>query len=117
MLKVLLLFPLFALACVIGASLVLPLLALVPVLLVVFLAVALPLLLLRVLLGLALSIGGLIIGALGIGFAIAGAALFLVLGFALAHLLLPVLIIVGLIWLIRRASRTGSPARMEHHPG
>ncbi|MGH8123418.1 MAG: hypothetical protein ACREPT_11685 [Rudaea sp.] len=115
MLKFLILFPLALVGCAIGAALLLPLLALAPLLLLLALAIALPLLILRVLLGLILGIGGLIVGALGIGLAIAGAMLVLALGVVTAHLLLPVLLILGLVWLIRRAAKP-APLQLEHRP-
>jgi hypothetical protein len=45
------------------------------------------------------------VGALGFGALLSSGAVLLIFGFALAHLLLPVLLILGVIWLIRRASR------------
>ena len=114
MLKFLILFPLAVVGCAVGAAFLLPLLALAPLLLIA-LAIALPLLILRVLLGLVLGIGGLIVGALGIGLAIAGAMLVLALGVVTAHLLLPLLVILGLVWLIRRAARP-APLQLEHRP-
>ncbi len=115
MLKFLILFPLLVVGCAIGAALLLPLLALAPLLLVVAL-IALPLLILRVMLGVIIGIGGLIVGALGIGLAIAGAVLALTLGVLTAHLLLPLLLIGFVVWLIRRAAKPAPPLQLEHRP-
>lgn len=114
MFKFLLLFPLLAVTCALGAALLLPLLALAPLLLIIALAVAIPLLVLRVLIGLVFGLGGLLIGVLGLVFAVACAGL-LMLGVLAAHLFLPLLALVGLIWLIRRASRPAPPLQLEHH--
>lgn len=57
------------------------------------------------------GLGGLAIGLLG-GFVllVAGGAAVVAIGLALAHLLVPLLILFGLIWLIRRASKPTAPA-------
>ena len=54
---------------------------------------------------------------LGLGFTVFGGVALFALGFAVAHLLLPVLLIVGLIWLIKRASQPAPPPALPAaHP-
>ncbi|MDR3388008.1 MAG: hypothetical protein P4L92_13250 [Rudaea sp.] len=109
-------------ALCVGGLVLLPLLALVPGLIAVFagvFAVALVLavvaMLLRLLAAVVVGVGGLAIGLVGIGFLLAGGAIVLALGVALAHLLLPLLLIFGLIWLIRRSSRAPAPPLQISH--
>ena len=112
MLKLLILFPLMLIGGMFALGAVLPLLALLPLALAVG-AVVLAFvivfsifgLVLRLFAGLLIGASVLFTGALGFGLLFAGGAIFLAVGAALAHLLVPVLLIVGLIWLIRRASR------------
>ena len=106
-----------------GAVLFVPLLALLPVLLAVGacvaavgLAVGLFALVLRLCAAVFFGLGGLLVVGLGLFFLMGGGFVALALGFTLAHLLLPVLIIVGLIWLIQRAARP-APSRISHNPG
>jgi len=112
MLKLLILFPLLLAGGAVAFGLMLPLFALLPVLLAIGVGVvAIGLvfsvfgLILRVVLGLLFGAGVLFAGALGFGFLLAGGAAVVAVGFALAHLLLPLLLIAGLIWLIRHHSR------------
>ena len=112
MLKLLFVFPLLLVSGVLVFAGMLPFLAFLPVLLAVgaglfavTLALAVLGLVLRVFAALFVGAGGLLVVALGIGFVFAGGVALLALGFALMHLLLPLLFIVGLIWLIRRASQ------------
>lgn len=114
MLKFLILFPLLVLGIAFGGALLLPLLLLAPVLLIAVFAIALPLLILRLLAGLVFGLGGLFFGLLGGALAL-GAALFLIVfGVLAAHLLLPILLIVGLVWLIRRAAKPAPVLHFEH---
>jgi predicted lipid-binding transport protein (Tim44 family) len=70
----------------------------------------------RVFAALLIGVGGLLVAGLGLGFALAGGLALFALGFAMLHLLLPVLLIVGLIWLIKRASQPTPPALPAAHP-
>ena len=113
MLKLLILFPLLLAGGAIAFALALPVFALLPVALavgagffVLFAAVGMAGLLLRLVAVLFLACGGLLIFALGFGFVFAGGALVLALGLALSHLLVPLLLIAAIVWLIRRASRS-----------
>jgi len=111
MLKLLILFPLLLAGGALALGLVLPLFALLPLVLAIgagVVAIGLIFavfgLVLRVFLAVVVGAGALFAGALGFGFLLAGGAAVLAIGFALAHLLLPLLLIAGLIWLIRRHS-------------
>jgi hypothetical protein len=111
-LKLLILFPLMLVGGALGLAVLLPVLAILPLMLAAgagilafVLVFAVLGLCLRLVFGLLIGAGALFIGALGFGALFAGGAVLLALGFALAHVLLPVLLIVGLIWLIRRGSR------------
>src|SRR5579863_10204260 len=65
MLKFLILLPLLVLGVAFGGALLLPLLLLAPVLLIAIFAIALPLLILRLVVGLVFGLGGLFFGLLG----------------------------------------------------
>ncbi len=114
MLKFLILLPLLVLGLAFGGALLLPVLLLAPVLLIAMFAIALPLLILRVVVGLVFGLGGLFFGLLGAALALAGALFLIVFGVLAAHLLLPILLIVGLVWLIRRAARPSPVLHLEH---
>ncbi len=116
MFKFLILFPFALCAGVFGFALMLPLLAILPLLLAIGLAVALPLLILRVLLAVFCGLGHLFIGLISVAAVFAGFALLVVVGVVGFHLLLPLLLLAGLVWLIRRAARP-APLQLEHHPG
>jgi hypothetical protein len=76
-------------------------------------------LLFRLFAGLLIGVGGLLVVGLGLGlgFTVFGGLALFVFGFAMMHLLLPVLLIVGLIWLIKRASHPAPPAALPAaHP-
>lgn len=116
MFKLLFVFPLMLVAGALVLAGVPLLLALLPILLAVgagvfaiVLVFAVLGLFFRLFAGLLIGVGGLLVVGLGLGFAVAGGLAFLALGFAIAHLLLPVLFIVGLIWLIKRASQPAAP--------
>lgn len=116
MFKLLFVFPLMLVAGVLLLAGLPLLFALLPVLLavgagifaivVVFAVIGL---LFRVFAGLLVGVGGLLVIGLGLGFTVASGIALLALGFAVAHLLLPVLLIVGLVWLIKRASHPAAP--------
>ena len=108
MLKLLLLFPLMLVGGALALGLALPFLALLPVvfaLCAVVVVFALFGFFVRLFVGLVIGAGVLFAGAIGFGFLFAGGAVVLALGFALVHLLLPLLVIAALIWVIRRHSQ------------
>ena len=116
MFKLLFVFPLMLVAGVLVLAGVPVLLALLPIMLAVgagvfgiVLVFAVFGLVFRLFAGLLIGVGGLLVAGLGLGLAVASGVAFLALGFAIAHLLLPVLFIVGLIWLIKRASQPAAP--------
>ena len=115
MLKLPILFPFLIFAGVMACVLIVPLLAVMPLLLVVGLAIAVPLIVLRVLFAVFFGLGHLFVGLIGACLALAGLGFFLVVGVIGAHLLLPLLLLAGLIWLIRRAARP-APLQLEHRP-
>jgi hypothetical protein len=116
MLKFLILLPLLALAGAACTLLLLPLLAVVPVLVALALGIAIPLVILRVLASVIFGVGGLFLGIMGVTAAIVAGAVLLAIAAIAAHLLLPVLLIAGLIWLLRRNARAAPLLRLEHHP-
>lgn len=124
MLKLLLVFPLMFVAGILLLAGVPLLFALLPILLAVgagvfaiVLVFAVLGLVFRLFAGLLIGVGGLLVVGLGLGFALAGGFGLLALGFAMFHLLLPVLLIVGLIWLIKRASHPAAPPALPAaHP-
>lgn len=105
-----------------GGFLLLPLLVIVPGLIAVgagvfavVLTVGVLVLILRLLGAIVIGVGGLMVGAVGFALLFAGGAVVLALGVALAHLLLPLLLVCGMIWLIRRNSRrTPPPLQISH---
>jgi len=99
-----------------GAALFVPLLVLGACIAAVGLAVGVFAVVLRLCAAVFVGLGGLLIVGLGFGVLFAMGGGLVALGFALAHLLLPLLIIVGLVWLIQRASRP-APTRISHNPG
>ncbi len=125
MFKLLIVLPmLFAgfIALSIGGLVLLPLLVLLPGLLALLagvfalaLGLAVVVLIVRILAAVMIGVGGLVIGAVGFAFLLAGGAIVLALGVALTHLLLPLLLIFGLIWLIRRSARTAPPPLQISH--
>jgi len=122
--KLLLMFPLMLVAGTLVLAGVPLLLAFLPVVLTVgagvfaiVLVFAVLGLFFRVFAGLLIGVGGLLVAGLGLGFAVAGGLALFALGFAMLHLLLPVLLIVGLIWLIKRASHPAPPPALPAaHP-
>ncbi len=124
MFKLLLVFPLMLVAGTMVLAGVPLLLAFLPVMLAagagvfaILLVFAVLGLFFRLFAGLLIGVGGLLVVGLGLGFAVAGGLALFALGFAVLHLLLPVLLIVGLIWLIKRASHPAPPAALPAaHP-
>jgi hypothetical protein len=123
MFKLLIVMPmLFAgfIALSVGGLVLLPLLALLPGLLALFagmfavaLALAMVVFFVRLAAAIFIGVGGLVVGVFGFAFLFAGGAIVLALGVALVHLLLPLLLIFGLIWLIRRSARTAPPPPLQ----
>ena len=93
----------------IGGALLLPLLGLGIGVFAIACSIAVVALVVRLLAAVAIGVSGLLFGALLFGGAIAGIGVVLALGAALAHLLVPVLVICALVWLIRRLSRPLRP--------
>jgi len=122
--KLLILFPLMLVAGALVLAGVPLLLALLPVLLAVgagifaiVLVFAVLGLFFRLFAGLLIGVGGLLVVGLGLGFTVFGGLALFAFGFAMLHLLLPVLLIVGLIWLIKRASHPAPPRALPAaHP-
>lgn len=125
MFKLLLLFPLMLVAGTLALAGVPLLLALLPVLLgvgagvfAIVLVFAVLGLFLRLFAGLLIGVGGLVVLGLGLGlgFAVFGGLALFAMG-AVLHLLLPLLLIVGLIWLVKRASHPAPPPALPAaHP-
>lgn len=119
MLKLLILLPMLLFGSIllgIGALLLLPLLALLPGLIAVGAGVFAVVLTFAVLWLVLRLIGAILIGVVGVvGFAmlLAAGAIMLALGAVLAHLLLPLLFVFGLIWLIRRGAKP-APSAIAH---
>ena len=120
MLKLLVLFPLMLVGGALALGLVLPFLLLLPIafalgvgVLVIGVVGSVFGLVLRVFAGLVVGAGVLLTATLGFGALFVGGAVILALGAVLLHVLLPVLVIVGIVWLIRRNSR---PAAALHAP-
>jgi hypothetical protein len=124
MLKALFVLPLLVFGSMLlgfGAILLLPLIAVLPVLFavgaVIFaftLVAGIFAVILRVFAAIFIGLGGLLIAGIGFGALFVGGVFALVLGVAFAHLLLPILLVVGLIWLIRRSARTAPPQLVGH---
>ncbi|HZP66956.1 MAG TPA: hypothetical protein VFB32_11665 [Rudaea sp.] len=118
MLKSLILLPMMLvagfIACAVAGALFLPLLALVPGLIAlcaglfaVVAAIAIFVFVVRLVAAVLIGVGGLMIGLFALLFFFAGGGILLfALGAAIAHLVVPVLLICGLVWLIRHASKT-----------
>jgi len=116
MLKLLILLPLMLVGGALALGVVLPLVALLPVLfafgaavLALVIAFSILGLVFRVFAGLLLGAGGLLVVGLGFGAFVAGGTVLLALGFALAHLFLPLLVVLACIWVIRRSARPAAP--------
>jgi hypothetical protein len=121
MLKLLVLFPLMLVGGALALGLVLPFMALLPIAFALG-AVVLALgvvgsifgLVLRLFAGLVVGAGIVLAAALGFGALFVGGAVVFALGAAMMHLLLPVLVIVGVVWLIRRHSRPAAALPAPH---
>lgn len=121
MLKLLVLFPLMLVGGALALGLVLPFMALLPLAFALG-AVVLALgvvgsifgLVLRLFAGLVVGAGILLAATLGFGALFVGSAVVFALGAAMVHLLLPLLVIVGIVWLIRRHSRPAAALPAPH---
>lgn len=116
MLKPLLLLPLvmlLPLACVIGGVVIVPLLGVGIALAACVFAFALLAFIVRLTAALAFGIGGLVAGVLGFVLIVICACVALALLGAVAHLLVPLLVIFGVVWLIRLTSRP-APRAIGH---
>jgi hypothetical protein len=123
MLKLLLVFPALIFGSIllgVGALVFLPMLALLPIILAVgacvlalSLTVGILTFVVRLFGVLLVGIGGLMVAGVGAVALFAGGFVALLVGVAVFHLLLPILFIVGLVWLIHRASRP-KPAQLVH---
>lgn len=124
MLKLLLVMPMLLVGVVLlaaGSLAFLPLLALLPVVLAAGVAVfafvfALGLLgfLVRLVCALFVGLGALALGGIGLFAMLAGGAVLLAFGVLLTHLLLPILLIAGIVWLVHRAGRGAPPRAIAH---
>ena len=101
----------------VGTLVFVPLLALLPVLLavgaVVF-AFGLLAFLFRLMFALFIGLGAVAIGGMTLIALLAGGAVMLVIGVLFAHLLLPLLVVAGIVWLIHRAGRPPAHAPIAH---
>jgi len=97
-----------------GSVLMLPLLGLATGVFGIMLAIAVLALVLRLMAFVVVGVGGLLFGAFCLAFLFAGGAIFLALAGALLHLAFPILFIVAIVWLVRRASRPAPPAAISH---
>jgi len=97
-----------------GSVLMLPLLGLATGVFGIMLAIAVLALVLRLMAFVVVGIGGLFFGAFCLAFLFAGGAIALALFGALVHLALPILFIVAIVWLVRRASKPAPPAAISH---
>jgi hypothetical protein len=104
----------FVALCV-GGLVLLPLLALLPVLLAVCAGVFAVVLVVRIMAAIIMGIGGVMVGVIGFAFMLAAGAVVLALGVALMHLLLPLLFVAGLIWLIRRSAKAAPAPLLIGH--
>jgi len=97
-----------------GSALMLPLLGLATGVFGILLAIAVLALVLRLMAFVVVGIGGLLFGAFCLAFLFAGGAIALALFGALVHLALPILFIVAIVWMVRRASKPAPPAAISH---
>lgn len=126
MFKLLLVFPALIFGSIllgVGALVFLPMLALLPLILTVgacvlafSLTAGIFLFVFRLFGALLIGIGGLMIAGVGAITLFAGGFAALLVGVAVFHLFLPILFIVGLVWLIHRASHPKPPqlAQLTH---
>jgi hypothetical protein len=124
MLKLLIVLPMLVVGMALlgtGALLFVPLLAMLPVLLAAGAAlfalvfvVGLFAFVLRLICALFVGIGAIAIGGIGLFALLAGGAVMLVFGVLFAHLLMPLLVIAGIVWLIHRAGRPPAHPPIAH---
>ena len=100
-----------------GTLVFVPLLALLPVLLAVgalVFVIGIFGFLLRLMFALFVGAGAVVLGGIGLVAAFAGGAVMLVFGVLFAHLLIPLLVIAGIVWLIHRAGRHSAAPPIAH---
>ena len=124
MLKLLIVLPMMLVGMALlgaGALMFLPLLAMLPVVLAIGMAmfafvfaIGIVGFLFRVVCALLLGAGALAIGGLGLIFVLAGGAAVVGVSLVFAHLLLPILIIAGVVWLLHRASKPSAGPPIAH---
>ena len=114
MLKLLLVFPVLVVASIVlgaGALAFLPLLVLVPVMLAVGLTIGALFVALRLVLFVVVAIGGVALAGAGLVSIVVGGAFALAVMALIAHLFIPILLIVAIVWLIHRSAK---PAQIAH---
>lgn len=115
MLKLLIVLPMVLVGMMllgVGALVFVPLLAVLPVILAVgavmfafMFAMGIFAFVLRLVCALFVGVGALAIGGIGLGLFLASGAIFVGVSLLFAHLLLPILVIAGIVWLIHRAGK------------
>ena len=108
MFKLLIVFPVLVIASIVagfGALVFVPLLVVFPVLLAVGLAIGALFLALRIVAFVVIGVGGLVLAGAGVVAMVVGGALAIAVAAVFVHLLLPVLLIAGIVWLIHRSAK------------
>jgi hypothetical protein len=124
MLKLLIVLPMLLLGMALlgaGALVFLPLIAVFPIVLamgaVMFafvFAMGIVAFVFRLIGALIVGAGALAVGGIGLAFVLAGGAAVLGITLVFAHLLLPLLVIAGIVWLIQRAEKPPSAPPIAH---
>jgi len=124
MLKLLIVLPMVLIGMAllgVGALVFVPLLAVLPVVLAVgavmfafVFAMGLFAFVLRLVCALVVGVGALAVGGIGLGLVLAGGAVVVGVSLLFAHLLLPILFIVGIVWLIHRAGKPPAGPPIAH---
>jgi hypothetical protein len=108
MFKLLIVFPVLVVASIVlgvGAFAFLPLLVVFPVLLGVGLAIGAVFLALRIVAFVVIGVGGLLLAGAGVIALVVAGALAVAIAAVFAHLLVPILLIAGIVWLIHRSAK------------
>ncbi len=124
MLKLLIVLPMLVIGmALLGASALvfLPLLAVLPIVLAIgavmfafVFAMGIFAVAFRLVCALIVGAGALAIGGIGLAFVLAGGAAVIGFGLLFAHLLLPLLVIAGIVWLIRRTAKPPATPHIAH---
>lgn len=109
MFKLFFFLPLTVLACVLGGIFVLPLIGIGATFFALALAVAIVVGVFRLLAAVMIGVSGVLFGALGLFCLAMCAAAVLAVGAAVLHLALPLLVIFGIVWVVRRLARPLPP--------